>query len=329
MAHEIDEMAPGVHAAAFARQGAWHQLGVTLDSEFTALQAMEAAHLGGWNVRKAPVTATDTDGTVIAIPDRFAMLRTNPVTKATEYLGGAVVGSNFQPIQNERHADLLDTIVDESGAHFDTAGSLRNGREVFISMRMPDHLSIGGADRMDLNLVGLNSHDGNSKFRFVVTVVRVVCANTQQAALRNAVSTFGVRHDGNADSRLQEAREALGMTFRYVEAFEAEAEALLARTATDGWVDKFLARVLEIGDEDPTRTQEKHLAGMIELHRSAETLEGIRNTRWGAYQTVTEYWDHVAPVKGEDKAAGRAMRTLTSYATQQTKQRAFELAGGR
>lgn len=34
-----------------------------------------------------------------------------------------VVGKGYRPIQNAEHADLLSTLVDESGAHFETAGS--------------------------------------------------------------------------------------------------------------------------------------------------------------------------------------------------------------
>ena len=54
-------------------------------------------------------------------------------------------------------------------------------------MRLPQHLSIGGTDRVDLNIAALNSHDGTSAFRLLVTPVRVVCANTQHAALRDHV----------------------------------------------------------------------------------------------------------------------------------------------
>ena len=41
------------------RTDPWHRLGTTVAGEaFTAEDAMTLGHLGGWNVRKAPVTAT-------------------------------------------------------------------------------------------------------------------------------------------------------------------------------------------------------------------------------------------------------------------------------
>ena len=137
---------------------------------------MTLGHLGGWNVRKVALTATEiTENGVstIDVPGSFATVRTNPFTGEP-----AALGSGYHPLQNEEHAEFLNHLADESGAIFDTAGSLRGGRQVFVTMRLPKHLNVGGTDRVDLNIAALNSHDGNSAFRLLVTPVRVVCANT-------------------------------------------------------------------------------------------------------------------------------------------------------
>lgn len=327
MAHEIDEIAPGIHAAAFARVDAWHRLGTTLDHTFTAQEALTHAHLAGWDVRKLPLFRQEEGDDVgyVEVPDRWATVRTNPITRATEYLG--VVGGHYTPIQNEAHVDLLDTIVDESGAHFETAGSLRKGREVFVSMKLPNHLKVGGLDPVDLYLVAVNSHDGSSAFKFVITPIRVVCANTVAAAINGAKSSFSIRHTSQADGRLQEAREALGLTFQYTEAFEMQAEVMIAHEVTAGWVDNFLDQVLGIHpDKELSRSQAKHQEGLRSLWRYSDTLDGLRDTAWGAYNTVTEYLDHFAPANGANKDEARATRTLTSHATNQMKERAFALA---
>ena len=174
MAHEIETH--GTQAAAvFARKDAWHRLGTTVrDRAFTAEEAMRLGHLGGWNVRKLPLTTAEvSEGgvTPIEVPG-FATVRTNPFTGAPEALG--VVGGGYTPLQNEDHAEFLNLLADESGAIFDTAGSLRGGRQVFITMQLPNSLTVGGTDRVDLNIAALNSHDGSSAFRILVTPVRVV-----------------------------------------------------------------------------------------------------------------------------------------------------------
>ena len=131
MSHELDQT-DGITSFA-AREDAWHRLGTVLGRAMTAEEALELAHLKGWNVRKLPLVGIeptmDDDGVGedhIVVPGKFATVRTNPVNGFTEPLG--VVGNQYVPVQNEDHTDLLNALVDESGAHFETAGALWGGR---------------------------------------------------------------------------------------------------------------------------------------------------------------------------------------------------------
>ena len=200
MAHELETWSDGSASFVSARQHGWHRLGTVLPAEFDAAGAMSHAKLGGWHVRKEPlqtVPIISADGvTTLDVPDQFATVRTNPVTGRPDVLG--VVGRGYTPIQNEEHADLLDALVDESGAHFETAGSLKGGRQVFLTMKLPDTMLIGGIDPVDLYIVACNSHDGTSAFRLLISPVRVVCGNTQALAIRRAQSSFSIRHTSGA-----------------------------------------------------------------------------------------------------------------------------------
>ena len=317
MSHQIETYG-GEAAAIFARTDAWHRLGTTVrDRAFTAEEAMTLGHLGGWNVRKVPLTATEvTDEGVTTLPaPGFATVRTNPFTRAPEALG--VVGSGYTPLQNEDHAEFLNTLADHSGAVFDTAGSLHGGRQVFITMQLPESLKVGGTDQVDLNIAALNSHDGSSAFRILITPVRVVCANTQAAALGRHVSSFSIRHTKNAKAAVQTAREALGLTFAYCEAFEAEAERLIQTSMTDAAFDSLVCEVFGQSAADaPKRAQQADRARrhtLSHLFHDAETQAGIRGTAWAGYQAVVEYVDHFAPVRDKrDAATARATRLLTS-----------------
>lgn len=321
MSHEIEQHGEQA-AAVFARQDAWHQLGTTLDDVFTAEQAMSVGHLGGWDVRKTPLS-TRVGGRFVAVPDKFATVRTSPWDGKPEALG--VVGKSYTPIQNEENAEFLNALVDESGAHFETAGSLRGGREVFITMKMPSTISVGGVDKVDVYLAALNSHDGSHAFRTIVTPVRVVCANTQAAALQNNSGMYVVRHTTNAQKNVAQARESLGMTFKYVEAFEAEAERMLAEPMKEVEYIKFLEASFESKRDDEHSELQ---AGALRLWRESDTLDAIKGTRWAAYQCITEYVDHFVPVRGGsglDVAKVRAERLLNSTARPALKRRAFDL----
>lgn len=329
MSHEIETHGHQA-AAVFAREDAWHRLGTTLPDAFTAEDAMRIGHLGGWNVRKTPLQAVDMteDGvTTLEVPDRFATVRDNPFTGEPEPLG--VVGSSYRVIQNEEHCEVLNQLVDDTGAIFDTAGSLKGGRQCFVSLRLPETMTIAGTDEIRTNIVALNSHDGSQAFRLLVTPVRVVCANTQAAALREHTASVSIRHTTNAKVQAAAIRQALGLTFKYMEAFEVEAEKMIAATMTD---QQFRAITRDLFGESETGTERARRAArrrdslLGSLWSTANTQANIRGTAWAGYQSIVEYVDHYAPVRARgDKVSARAARVVTTDAPTRLKEKAWTL----
>lgn len=329
MSHEIETYGDQA-AAVFAREDAWHRLGTTLEDAFTAEQAMTVAHLGGWNVHKTPITTavvTDDGVTTLEIPNQFATVRTNPFTHLPEALGG-VVGKIWTPVQNEEHCEVLNTLADDNGAIFDTAGSLLGGQQVFVTMKMPREMLVGGVDRLDLNIVALNNHVGTGGFNLLLSSIRVVCKNTQDAAIRGAQSRYSIRHTTNARKNIDEARKALGLSFKWADLFEAEAERMIQQPMTEA---AFMDAMREAwaADKDATdrvkKGVEEKVAFVGRLFSEADTNANIRGTRWAAYQAVTEFVDHFFPSKGDDAARARAERIVTGTQLSRIKKEAFDL----
>lgn len=336
MAHELNELAPGIHSFASARTDAWHRLGTVLDATMTAEQAMEAAHLSGWNVRKlGPLTIPEIteSGVTEVVTDKYAVVYTNPVTKEVVYTG--TVGGIYTPFQNEDSADLLQAVTEESGAIFETAGSLRGGKETFVTMKLPETLQVGGTDPVGLYLSALNSHDGMSGFRFIVSPVRIVCANTQAAAIAGARSSFTIRHTPGATRVIAEARDALGLTWKYLDRFQEEADRMIQQELDDRTFDRIVSGLWGVQDvvEATNRSQKtalEHVQGVKAMWTPDSDTMGAAafGTRWGGYQAVTEYIDHFASVRGaDDAAAARARRTLGDE-TIKRKERAFAAFAG-
>jgi hypothetical protein len=155
-----------------------------------------------------------------------------------------------------------------------------------------------------------------------------VCANTQSAALRNHESSFSIRHTRNAKAAVQAARDALGLTFTYVDAFQVEAERLIQQTMTDAAFDALIDATFGKAEANATKrvreTERRRRSRLHWLFADAETQAGIRDTAWAGYQAVAEYVDHYAPVrtKGDEQTA-RAARVLTSDDPNRIKRRAW------
>lgn len=304
MPADIEQFEDGSAAFASARVDAWHQLGSVLPENLTAEDVMIYARLGGWDVRKTPITTVDPEtNAVLDVPGKWATVRTNPVSRKAEALGG-VVGDWYKPIQNEDHVSFLNALTDQSGAVFETAGSLDGGRRVFVTMKLPEAMTVGGVDRSDLYICAMNSHDGTTAFRTILTPVRVVCSNTLAAAMGNRLSQeHKIRHTGNGLNAVAQARESLALGWEFVAAFEAEAEKLINTPLTSQKTEAVLTRLfgkIEMDGKEPAKGQAQRVRkyDIVRGLLKAPTQENIAGTRWALYNALTEYSDHFRPMFG-------------------------------
>lgn len=313
MAHEL-EIIEGKASFFSHRQPAWHRLGTITDHALTLDEALVAGGLD-WEVSKSdtPVSTsviTDLGVDFVSVEGKYITYRNHP-RLGRQGLG--VVGKQYQVVQNREIGELVEHIADESGGIWETAGSLFDGKRVFMSIKLPGTMLIGGKDKTDMYLVVASSHDGTLSVTAITTAVRVVCNNTFSMAVGGAEAKYVFRHSGDAGFKVQEAREALELTFKYQGEFEAEMERLLNRPMGQGEFDAFTLRLLP--DEQPTKL------ALARAQRARADLRGLwesptqdfgRFTAYGALNTVTEYDQWVKAVKGKDNNIARAVRNLTA-----------------
>lgn len=340
MPHAIDTT-DGISSFANVRSDAWHQLGQVIPEGMTIETALDAAFMRGWKVRKLPlegIVIWDDElkrHVTISVPGKYATVRTNPVrnTPGDEQVDGlGVVGRVWTAYQMEIVAALMNDLVDASGAHVETIGSLRGGRDTFITMLLPDHIELtsptGVIDRTALYLALLNNHTGDYPLRALISPTRIVCANTQQMAEGNAISTATLKHTGEPQARLSEIRRLLGMSFAYQDAFSMAMQAMIDAQRDDDFVKAALASVFDVKGAKTERAANGRIAKatqVMEIYRQSPTVAPFYGTNYGAYNALTEYVDHYMPTaRKADKQTQRAMRSLTSTDAHALKLRAFE-----
>ncbi|MEV7908610.1 DUF932 domain-containing protein, partial [Streptomyces anulatus] len=309
--HGLDVAEDGT-VALYSAVPAWHGLGQIIPGGTTSID--EVLRLGGidWEVARREVRYSfmlngEERPTLRIAPGHHVTVRED----TGEALG--VVGRKYTPLQNRRIFEFLEDLVAQ-GVVWESAGSLRGGRRVFVSMKVPENIVIdagGIADEVTLFIAAMNSHDGSSKAETVVTPWRPVCANTERFAVRDAVTRWGIRHTSGALDRLEEARRSLGLTLRYGEAWAAE-ETALAHTALE--IDEF-HRV--IADLWPVEEDANDRARGIATRRTERLdamfrseAERLGRTAYAAERIVTDYLDHVAP-----RRPGKSMTEEIARAT--------------
>jgi phage/plasmid-like protein (TIGR03299 family) len=280
------------------------RLKAELEGLATGAEIREAAGLN-WAVEKKPIYV-GRKGPLV--PDKFAVVRDD-----TEQPLG-VVGKAYQLVQNEELDAWGDALVDSGEAKYETAGSLRGGKTVFLSMEL-NHLEINvGGDKVDeaikTFLLLTNTHDGTKALEAAITCVRVVCVNTLNMALREAKSHFRLRHVGSMQGKVAAAREALGITFRYTEELKRLGDQLLLKKVVDEQVYEILSQaVWPVSPEWSENRLENSLAqGAYELYQTSENLDNIRGTAWGVLQAVAEFADHEATFKGRGASSAADVR---------------------
>ena len=302
MAHDLEMHGNKV---AFALRGApaWHNLAEAtygVDDEISTVQIMDDASWSNWDVRLEKLTYPADYRTT---RDDFAVIRTNPFDKGTDVL--AVVGERYKVVQNEEVFQFGDALTD-GGAKWESAGSIKNGRVAFGSLVVPREFILdpqGANDKTVTYLVVHTSHDGSASIQANITPVRVVCQNTLNIAIRNNKQSFKIRHTQTVSGRLDEARKALGLTFHYMDDFQIMAQNMFETSFTNAQFDKLVADLYAKPDEASKMASTKYtdkVDTLQNLFRVATTQENIRNTKWGAFNALTEQLDYFRTARTGD-----------------------------
>jgi phage/plasmid-like protein (TIGR03299 family) len=281
MSHEVETMFSG------NRITPWHGLGNVVDGVLTAREAIVAGGLD-WTVslqpifrRKHDITASGVTETFEQIDNRFELVRDSDQTPY------AVLSDKYKPFQNEQAFDFMDTLVASGSAKYETAGSLKGGRVVFLTMEMPDYITLPGGDKIKTYLLLRTTHDGTGRIMVYVVTVRVVCWNTLTIGIAGARHKWGVTHTADVKEKIDQARASLGLTIDYDKAFRQEAEELMAVRVTDDQIARFLKEEIE---DRPRR--DVLIEKIIFNVNNSPTVAGYEGTGWAAFNGVTEQLEH-------------------------------------
>jgi phage/plasmid-like protein (TIGR03299 family) len=325
MAHEL-ESANGQTAFASLREPAWHGLGTVFTEEVSTAKMLELAHLDNWNVRLEDV----------AIPEGFEsdksysfVTRTNPFNPAQNDVLG-VVGERYVPLQNEDLFDFGDLMLD-GGGRWETAGSIKGGRQVFGSLALERETILdpnGVSDKVNTYLLINTSHDGSVAIQASITPVRVVCANTLNLALKGkAKQSFKIRHTSTASGKVAQAREALGLANRYMDEFDKLAQEMISKEINKAKFDEIVALAYPAPEKDAKGSFKKHndkidLIQSIYVGQYNNTISG---TAWGAFNALTERLDWYRSGRGDSNESILAAASGFDPVTTAEKNRLLQL----
>jgi phage/plasmid-like protein (TIGR03299 family) len=273
-----------------------------------------------WEPRIVPLYRQETadDGSTSYVVAEGANLVERDDTAAP--LG--VVSDQFELITHGEMGQIMEAVLDQPNVKFETAGSVRGGKQVYALVRLDEPYEIKG----DIDGFGdqvltlpylalLNSHDGTGACKVLFTQVRVVCWNTVQAADADGDrhgAQLILRHVTGVKNRIEEAQEMIQGAKAEAARWVGIAEALAQQPVSAEQQLQFLSEFIPeppagvVSDRVMDNVQRDRKVFLHMLRDSATNSEQADNAL-GLFNASVEFLDHARGYQNAQTYLGRQL----------------------
>lgn len=268
------------------REVPWHGLGTIVDKAPNSKFAIELAELD-WRVEGKSVF----DAAGNEIPGYIANTRDSD----NSVLG--IVTDRYKVVQNSEAFEFTDSLLDE-GITYETAGSLRDGKTIWLLAKMPEQKILD--DKFDPYICFMNTHDGTGAVKVCMTPIRVVCNNTLNLAINSATRTWATKHVGNIQGKLAEAKHTLGLAHTYMSALDVEADILANTKISDTEFEAMFDGMFPIDymNDTPRKINNINELKMNLFNCYAQPdIARFHGTGWGIINAATDLVAHTPPAR--------------------------------
>ena len=280
-------MSANVESMFYVRETPWHGLGTRVMEAPDSRDALIAAGLD-WNVVQEPIYTAEN-----ALINGY---KANVRDSDRRVLG--VVTDRYKVVQNQEAFAFTDELLGQ-GVRYETAGSLQDGRKVWLLAHMPHEYIISG-ERISPYLLFSNTHDGSGAIKVALTPIRVVCNNTLNLALGTAQRSWSMIHTGNIQSKMKEAKDTLFKAERYMDELGKEFEKLRMKKLSDQEVMDYIEILLPI-EEGSTSQQTRNIKRLQEdmkvRYFDAPDLQDVGKNAYRFINAVSDFATHAKPLR--------------------------------
>lgn len=272
MAHELEIINGQAQMAYAESEGTpWHGLGVAVSNDLTPRQMMDKAGLD-WNVEKQDMFLTNGN----KVPAKKALVRSSD-EKVLD-----IVGSDWNPVQNEEAFDFFSEYVLAGDMMMSTAGSLFDGQKIWALAKIKESFDVLPGDQVDAYLLFSNPHKYGSSIDIRFTPVRVVCNNTLSLSLgQNSKNSVKVNH--RAEFNPEMVKEQLGIAHSKFELYKETAQFLSKKKFSVEAMLEFYSSVFP-------HASRKNIESVHDLSKPAQKCYDVLETQPGAEYAPGSFW---------------------------------------
>ncbi|MFQ6971656.1 MAG: DUF932 domain-containing protein [Enterocloster aldenensis] len=280
-------MSANVETMFYTREKPWHGLGTRVEEAPDSKKALELAGLD-WRVIQKNLATED------GYP--VSGFKANIRDSDNRVLG--VVTDRYKVVQNEDAFAFTDKLLGE-GVSYETAGSLQDGRRIWLLAKLPQRYIISG-DEITPYLVFMNTHDGTGAIKAAMTPIRVVCMNTLNLALSEAKRSWSTNHTGNIAGKLEDARYTLLYADQYMGELGKSIDRMQQMKLSERQVMEYIDALFPLYD-NPTPQQRKNLlcmkGDMKARYFDAPDLKHVGKNGYRFMNAVSDFATHSKPLR--------------------------------
>ena len=274
MAQEV-EMINGVAQLAYAGQKPWHGLGVEVRNDLTPEQMMKKAGLD-WTVHEVP-SFVEFNGEQIPTGQK-SLIRSLDNKILTN------VGEGWNPVQNSEAFDFFYDYVMAGDMEMEVAGSLKEGRNVFVLAKVKESFAVNGDDQVDNYLLFSNPHEYGKAIDIRMTAVRVVCNNTLTFSLQSSSKNF-VKLNHRSQFNPDLVKQQMGLASEKFSQYKEMAEFLSSRRYNKESLMNYYNEVFP-----HTYSKGKDVNVVEDLTKNAKAAMDVLYTQPGANYAEGSWW---------------------------------------
>jgi phage/plasmid-like protein (TIGR03299 family) len=299
------------------REVPWHREGTVLDDYPQTWD--EARILAGldWEPISEPVFALVGYDAETNQPIYEPMADYQRIVRDDTHATLSVMSDSYQIINHSAFGDIFEAVLKQTNVKAETGGCLDGGRKVWMLVKLDEPILLPGDTSATMPYLGLTGrHDGKGGVTLRATAVRIVCANTFNAAELEGKRTgavFSFVHRGNWQDRVADAREAVMGARRDLKRYEEIAHNLLGVKVTERQTGIFVTEFIPAPPKGlaTDRVMRKRRSGRDKLREilASPTIigAGIDGTAYGLVNAAGEYLDHVRTSRSWETRLNRTL----------------------
>ena len=269
------------------RMAPWDTIGTKVHGATSSEEVMKMAGLD-WTVHSCKIYIDDKS----EVPDLVANVRSSD----NKCLG--IVSKNYKIVQNADAFSFMDQVLGE-GVTYETAGALQGGKRIWVLAHIPGEYKFLD-DAADPFLLFTTSHNGVGSIKVCITPVRVICMNTINLAIHNASRSWSIIHKGLIEQKLENARDTLIASRKYMHALCDEMVELNKIKLTQKQVEDYVCKLIPM-PLDPSqqcRLNVNHKRDeLMNVYLESPDLAHVDKSAYRLINAVSDYATHARPLK--------------------------------